>query len=117
MATADNAQLRRFNSRFHEVGAEAVDCFAHDWAGENNWVVPGFNDVLRALAHLQTCKAYGVVVLPEWKHMPWWPLVGDNSQQSPVRAMAVLGEAAAVLEPGPAGPSLNGRTLRFRMLK
>ena len=35
-----NAKLPRFNSRFVQPGAEAVDAFTQDWSPENNWLVP-----------------------------------------------------------------------------
>ena len=31
-----NAKLPRFNSRFSNPGAEGIDAFVMDWAGENN---------------------------------------------------------------------------------
>ena len=35
-----NTQLGRFNSRFWDVGSEAVDAFTVKWYGDNNWVCP-----------------------------------------------------------------------------
>lgn len=35
-----NAKLPRFNSRFSNPGAEGIDAFVMDWAGENNYVCP-----------------------------------------------------------------------------
>ena len=39
-ANSFNHQLVRFNSRFGDPGAEAVDAFTCDWANENNWWCP-----------------------------------------------------------------------------
>ena len=39
-ANSFNHQLARFNSRFGDPGAEAVDAFTCDWANENNWWCP-----------------------------------------------------------------------------
>ena len=35
-----NAKLPCFNSRFSNPGAEGIDAFLMDWAGENNYVCP-----------------------------------------------------------------------------
>ena len=35
-----NTQLPRFNSRFWNLGSEAVDTFTCNWEGENNWWCP-----------------------------------------------------------------------------
>jgi len=44
-ASAHNAQLGRFNSRFRTPGSEAIDTFTCDWSGENNWwCLPGPKD-------------------------------------------------------------------------
>ena len=40
MSDHNNAQLRRFNSRFWCPGTEAVDCFTQNWSNRNNWVCP-----------------------------------------------------------------------------
>ena len=34
-ACSYNAKLSRFNSRFYQLGDEAVDAFAQNWEGEN----------------------------------------------------------------------------------
>ena len=39
-ANSFNHQLARFNSRFGDPGAEAIDAFTCDWANENNWWCP-----------------------------------------------------------------------------
>ena len=39
-ASPDSAKCARFYSKFWCPGAEGVDAFSVDWAGENNWLVP-----------------------------------------------------------------------------
>ena len=67
-----NAKWVRFNSRFWNPGCEAVDTFAQDWVGENNWVVPPPSQIVRTWHHFQTCKAKGVLIVPLWKGAAFW---------------------------------------------
>ena len=39
-ATANNTICQRYNTLFFDPGTEAVDAFAQDWTGDNNWVKP-----------------------------------------------------------------------------
>lgn len=55
-----NAKLPRFNSRFSNPGAEGIDAFVMDWAGENNYVCPPVCLILRMLLHMRNCKAAGL---------------------------------------------------------
>ena len=74
-ASYDNAQLNRFNSRFAEVGSEAVDTFTVDWNGENNWWCPPLFLVLRVLGHARECKAVGTIIVPLWQSAVYWPML------------------------------------------
>ena len=72
-ATWYNAKCRRFNSRFWNPGCEGVDAFSLNWSGENNWVVPPPNQIVRVWKHFQICKARGALVIPLWKGAVFWP--------------------------------------------
>ena len=50
-ACSYNAKLPRFNSRFLQPGAEAVDAFSQDWSSDNNWLVPPTTLIGRVLSH------------------------------------------------------------------
>ena len=54
-----NAKPPRFNSRFSNPGAEGIDAFVMDWAGENNYVCLPICLILRVLLHMCNCKAAG----------------------------------------------------------
>lgn len=41
-ANSFNAKLPRFNSRFLDIGSEAVDSFTVDWGNENNYFCPRY---------------------------------------------------------------------------
>ena len=71
-AGAANAQCKRFNSRYFDPAAEAVDAFRQDWSRDNNFVNPDFNDIDRVLAHARKCRAQITLVFPEWPAKPWF---------------------------------------------
>ena len=79
-ATAYNAQVQRFNSRFACPGSEAVDAFTVDWSKENNWWCPPPMLVPRVLRHAECCKAQGTLVVPLWESAPFWPLLYHHAR-------------------------------------
>ena len=50
-ASSHNTQVAWFNSRLWDFGSEAVDAFAVDWKGENNWLCPPVYFVPRVIRH------------------------------------------------------------------
>lgn len=74
-ASASNAHLRRFNSKFCVPNTEAVDAFSVSWTGENNWLVPPIHHVSRTVQHLIACKASGTLVVPFWPSSAFWPFL------------------------------------------
>ena len=79
-ACSYNAKLSRFNSRFYQPGAEAVDAFAQNWEGENNWVHPPVSQISRVITHMRACKAVGTLLIPLWKSSYFWMLVRDDGK-------------------------------------
>ena len=76
MACSYNTHLPRFNSKFWCPGTEAVDCFTQDWGKEcNSFVCPPPHLISAVLYHMESCKAKGTLVVPEWKSAPFWPLL------------------------------------------
>ena len=55
-ASPDSAKYARFYSKFWRPGAEGVDTFSVDWAGENNWLVPPIYLISRTIFHLEGCN-------------------------------------------------------------
>lgn len=74
-----NAQLPRFNSRFWNPGAEAVDAFTQDWASDNNWLCPPTALIVRTVKHLIACKASGTLIIPEWPSSYFWPYINPTT--------------------------------------
>ena len=74
-ASSYNAKLSRFNSRFLQLGTEAVDAFIQDWSSENNWLVPPISLIGRLLSHMHESKAVGTLIVPMWKSSYFWSLL------------------------------------------
>ena len=74
-ACSYNAKLPRFNSRFLQPGAEAVNAFSQDWSSDNTWLVPPTTLTGRVLCHMRDCKAVGTLIVPMWKSAQFWSLL------------------------------------------
>jgi len=77
-ATHYNTQCVRFNSPIWCPGTEAVDAFSQYWGRENNWLVPPPSLISRVLNKMKNDKAYGTLILPEWKSASFWPIVHSH---------------------------------------
>ena len=75
-----NAKLRRFDSRFHNPQCENVNTFTVDWANEFNWWCPPTFLVPDTIRHAKTCKATGVLLVPEWPTSFFWPLLTPDGK-------------------------------------
>ena len=73
-----NKKLMRFNSRFYQPGAEAVDAFLQDWEFGNNWLLPPVCLIPRVISHMRACKAEGTLVMPMWKSSQFWTLLCND---------------------------------------
>lgn len=76
-ASVGNRMLARYNSRFPDPEAEAVDAFSCSWRNENNYINPPFvaHIVLRVLEKIRVEHARATVILPVWRSAPWWPVL------------------------------------------
>ena len=111
-ATAYNAQVQQFNSRYACPDSEAVDVFTVNWFGENNWWCPPPVLVPRVLRHAERCKAQGTLVIPGWESSPFWPLLYHHGGKwaSFVMECKVLPLSNELIRPGRSGSSLfNGK--------
>ena len=77
-ACSYNAKISRYNSRFYQPGAEAVDAFTQTWDCENNWILPPVSQISRVIFHARACKAVGTLVIPMWKSSYFWVLLRDD---------------------------------------
>jgi hypothetical protein len=74
-ASGENAKLRRWNSRFHEPGAEAVDALRQDWRGETNYACPPLALMSQVIELIRVQEADVTLVVPIWQGQPWWPIL------------------------------------------
>lgn len=84
MASELNTKLPRFNSRLHDPAAEAVNCFAQDWAGETNYVAPPIALIPAVLQHVIKCHAVATIIAPIWPSAWWWGLLSRLSISRPL---------------------------------
>lgn len=71
-ASAQNFQCPRYNSRYYDPSAEAINAFHQCWSSENNYANPDFNEVSRVLEHCRADCAAATVVIPVWPSAPWY---------------------------------------------
>ena len=74
-ASAENAKLTRFNSKFYSPGTEQVDALSISWSKENNYLVPPVYLVPKVIQHLRISRATGVLFVPQWPSAAFWPLI------------------------------------------
>ena len=94
-----NAKLPRFNSRFAHPSSEKANGLSEIWRrDELSYACPPLAMISRVMALVAQQETRAVVVIPEWPHQPWWPVV---------RKMAVtwlpLGSGLEVFQAGPSG--------------
>ena len=107
-ASATNAQLPRFNSRFWVPGSEAIDSFTCCWANDNNWWCPPIYLIPRVIRHAQGNKAKGTLIVPQWPSAPFWPLLFPNGSDPAnfVVGRIELPDSETLFLPGPLGTNL-----------
>jgi len=95
-AASHNTHCDRFNSRYTDPGAEAIDAFRQNWSGENNYCNPDFNDIARVVEHARRHRADITLVFPGWKAQSWYgPLIASAF------AIVALPEFHDTFSPGP----------------
>ena len=92
-ASATNAQLDRYNSRWLDPRTEAVDCLRlpdEDWRRENNWCHPPWDLLDDLVLKLQRSGAAATVVCPCWTGRSWFQLLSEMS--SSVEVLPPVGQ-------------------------
>ena len=87
-ASANNAQCRRFNSRWRDPLTEAVDAMARHWRVhpttgelEVNWVNPPWSELADVVQKLREDGAAATVVAPYWPSAIWFRDLLDISSE------------------------------------
>ena len=114
-ASPDSAKCARFYSKFWCPGAEGVDAFSVDWAGENNWLVPLIYLISRTIFHLEVCSARGVLVIPKWLSAAFWPTVFPMGGLKPsIRQVVEFSDPSFVFAPARDGHNTIFCPFRFK---
>ncbi len=100
-ASANNAKLPRWNSRWLELGSEQVDALAQDWRGTVSYACPPVALVLQVVTLLQRQSVEAVIVVPHWPGQLWWPMLCALAPAQ--EDWLWLGEGQRVFQPGPSG--------------
>ena len=74
-ASAHNAKLPVFYSRFWNPGSSGVDAFTENWGSKFGLFVPPVILVARVLKQMQAQRARGILVIPYWPSAVFWPLI------------------------------------------
>ncbi|MCP3668061.1 MAG: hypothetical protein GY696_37160 [Gammaproteobacteria bacterium] len=83
-ADHNNHKLQKFYSRFFVPGTAGVDAFCQDWSQDFCWLVPPIPLIGKAVFHLLSCRAAGILVVPKWPSAAFWPLLFPAGQRHPV---------------------------------
>ena len=59
-------QLERFCSKYWTINSTCTDAFCQDWSQEEGFFQPPVGELTRVLEKMQTDKARGVLVVPDW---------------------------------------------------
>ena len=84
-ATCQNTQTVRFNSLFWDVGTEAVDAFAQNWWGENNYINPPWALLPKIVEKIIVEKATATVIAPFFPAQTWFHQLRHLSVSPPFK--------------------------------
>jgi len=74
-ATAENAKLPTFCSRYFHPRAWETDAFSLSWDGLDAYAFPPFSLIHRVLLKVRASRISILLVLPLWSRQPWFPLL------------------------------------------
>jgi hypothetical protein len=102
-ASGHNALLPVFFSEFWCPGSAGVNAFTVSWHGSSSYCFPPPRLVFRTLQHARESRARIVLMVPDWKGQPWWPLLvcdGGAGWAPMVRKSRRLPAGPRTLRPG-----------------
>lgn len=76
-----NHKVDKYVSYQPDPYAWKVDAFSINWSQHYCYLFPPSNQVLRALTKIQNEKVKSLLVVPEWKHQPWFGTLRAMHQQ------------------------------------
>ncbi len=100
-ATAANAKLKKFYSKFASEGTAGIDAFNQQWNADVQWCVPPPFLIPQVLSHFKKCKARGILVVPHWPSSRYWPFLFTRAgPESFIKAQELVPNGARILIAG-----------------
>ncbi len=98
-ADSQNRKCKRFSSLNWEKGSQGIDALSFNWGNYNNWVVPPPNLLARTVNHMQSCRARGTLMMPEWPSNVVWPLLmPDRKPANFIKEIVKFGAEEAIVK-------------------
>jgi hypothetical protein len=72
-ATSHTKKCTKFYSWYPDPECAGVDAFSHKWE-EHFYAFPPFSLIPRVLRKIQDDKSRGIIIVPDWKTQPWFPV-------------------------------------------
>uniref|UniRef100_A0ABD2XMW6 Reverse transcriptase domain-containing protein n=1 Tax=Trichogramma kaykai TaxID=54128 RepID=A0ABD2XMW6_9HYME len=73
-ASRINKKCKRYISRFPDSYAWQIDAFTVSWTDLFFYAFPPFILVTRTLQKVREDRAEGIIIVPDWRNQPWYPL-------------------------------------------
>jgi hypothetical protein len=90
-ANAYNAKCHTFFSATFEPGSAGIDAFCYDWSKFYlSWIFVQPSMIGRALLFAQACKAYILILIPQWKFSYFYPILQQLKLTRAFRNVAVF---------------------------
>jgi hypothetical protein len=84
-ASKENRQLQRYNAKWRDGTAEAVDALHlsdEEWRKEANWCNPPWSLLDDLVAKLRSSGAVATVIVPKWPRFPWFQQLSEMASES-----------------------------------
>ncbi len=84
-ASRENRQLPRYNAKWRDGTAEAVDPLHltdHVWQQEVNWCNPQWSLLDDLDAKLRQLEAASIVIAPKWPSFPWYQQLAEMTSET-----------------------------------
>jgi len=76
-----NNEVSLFNSKYYCPNTQGVNAFHFSWANHNSYLLPPVYLIPRAIRHLESCTAKGVLVAPFWRSAAFYPIIFNRNRE------------------------------------
>lgn len=113
-ASRVNRKCESYYSLNPDPDAVGIDAFSHNWKGLLAYAFPPFNLIGRTIRKAKSENADLILVTPEWKSAPFWPMLVQLSNISPI---VIDGGSIRNPHNGDFHPLYSSGTLRLNVWK